>query len=180
MRYVSVGPRFAAAVVDTLIGFVGFGFAVAALAGGITSSPEGVAFTLEGGPALALFALWLGYHIAMEAALGATAGKLLVGVRVSTTDGGKIGWRAALVRNLFRAVDVGCGAVGAVLIWNSPSRQRLGDRVAGTVVVRPTPDPRGTASDDRADQVLSPAGAGSLGLSGPRHFCVPPRTPRSA
>jgi uncharacterized RDD family membrane protein YckC len=139
MRYVSVGPRFAAALVDTLIGFVGFGFAVAAVTGGITSTPEGVSFILEGGPALALFALWLGYHVVTEATLGATVGKLVVGLRVRTADGGRIGWGAALVRNLLRVVDVCGAAVGAILIWNSRSRQRLGDRLSGTVVVRSAP-----------------------------------------
>ena len=138
MQYVSVGRRLAAAAVDGLIVFVGLGFAVAALTGNVSARPGGLEFNLDGGPALALFGLWFAYYVALEATLGATLGKLLLGVRVRTTDGGPIGWTASLARNLLRAVDVGFCFVGAVLIWTSPRRQRLGDRAAGTVVVQPS------------------------------------------
>lgn len=134
MRYVGVGRRLLAAFVDGAIAFLGFGFAIAALTGGIVSRPDGIEFHLEGGPAFALFALGFAYFVVMEAALGATVGKLLVGVRVRTTEGGRIGWTASLARNLLRVVDYFVG-LGAVLIWTSPRRQRLGDRAAGTVVV---------------------------------------------
>jgi len=49
-------------------------------------------------------------------------------------------WGQAIVRNLLRIVDQLPAAIpyllGAVLILNSSRRQRLGDRLAGTVVVR--------------------------------------------
>jgi uncharacterized RDD family membrane protein YckC len=135
MQYVSVGRRLVAAVVDSVIVFFGFGFPLAALAGGVSSSPGGVKFNLEGGAALALFGLGFLYYIALEATLGATLGKILVGVRVRSTDGNRIGWTAALVRNAVRIIDVCFGMVGAILIWTSSRRQRLGDRAAGTVVV---------------------------------------------
>lgn len=138
MQYVSVGRRVVAAFVDGLIVFFGLGFAIAALTGNASSSPDGVEFHLEGAPALALLALWFLYYVAMEAMLGATLGKLLLGVRVRTADGNPIGWTASLARNLLRAVDVGFCFIGAVLIWTSPLRQRLGDRAANTVVVQPS------------------------------------------
>jgi uncharacterized RDD family membrane protein YckC len=53
-------------------------------------------------------------------------------------DGSKLTPSAALVRNVLRFVDVLPFAyiVGAVIIWSGgPKRQRLGDRVAKTVVV---------------------------------------------
>jgi uncharacterized RDD family membrane protein YckC len=124
-----------AAFVDSVIVFFGFGFPLAALAGQVSASPAGVEFNLEGGPAFALFALGFVYYIAMEATFGATLGKFLVGVRVRTSDGNRIGWTASLVRNLVRVVDVCFAMIGALLIWTSPRRQRLGDRAAGTVVV---------------------------------------------
>jgi uncharacterized RDD family membrane protein YckC len=139
MHYVSVGRRLIAALVDGAIVFFGFGFAIAALTSNASLRPEGGAeFHLEGGPALALFALGLAYFVVLEGMVGATVGKYLVGVRVRTMAGGRIGWTASLVRNLLRAVDVCVCCVGALLIWTSPRRQRLGDRVAGTVVLLPS------------------------------------------
>src|SRR5262245_54545978 len=135
MQYVSVGRRLVAALVDSVIVFFGFGFPLAALAGKVSSSPAGVEFHLEGGAAFALFGLCFAYYIAMEAMLGTTIGKALLGLRVRPTDGNRIGWTAGLVRNLVRIVDVCLAMSGPLLIWSSPRRQRLGDRAAGTVVV---------------------------------------------
>jgi uncharacterized RDD family membrane protein YckC len=137
MHYVGVGRRLLALVVDTLVGFVGFGFAIALCTGNASAAPGEVGFELSGAASLALFALWFGYFVMMEATLGATLGKLLLGLRVRTRDGGRVGWGASLVRNVLRPIDLAfLGLVGAVLIGLSPWRQRLGDRVAGTVVVR--------------------------------------------
>jgi uncharacterized RDD family membrane protein YckC len=138
MRYVGVGRRLLAGFVDCLIVFFGLGFAIAAITGKISSGPDGLGFNLEGVEALALFALCLVYFVAMEATLGATIGKLLLGVRVRTPEGRCISWTASLTRNLLRAVDVCFCFIGALFIWTSPRRQRLGDRIAGTVVVLPS------------------------------------------
>jgi uncharacterized RDD family membrane protein YckC len=135
MRYVSVGRRLVAALVDSFVAFLGFGFAVAALTGNLASTPEGVEFQLEGAAALALLGLCVGYFVVMEAAFGATLGKYLLGLRVRGEDGNGVGVGAALVRNFVRIIDVFCG-LGAVLIWSSSRRQRLGDLLARTVVVR--------------------------------------------
>jgi uncharacterized RDD family membrane protein YckC len=135
MQRISLGRRLAAAGVDGLIVFFGFGFAISSLVGSASSTSEGLEFHLDGVAALALFAAWLIYFVALEAALGATVGKLLFGVRVRTADGAQIGWVAALIRNLLRVVDVCFGFVGLLLIWFTPRRQRLGDYAAGTVVV---------------------------------------------
>ena len=141
MQPVSVGRRLIAAIVDGAIVFFGFGFAIAALTSNALLKPDGGAeFHLEGGPALVLFALGFAYYVVLEALLGATVGKYLVGVRVRMIAGGRIGWTASIVRNLLRAVDVCFCCIGAMLIWTSPHRQRLGDRVAGTVVL-PRLDP---------------------------------------
>jgi uncharacterized RDD family membrane protein YckC len=59
-------------------------------------------------------------------------------VRVRTADGGRIGWLAALIRNLLRVVDVCFAFVGLVLMLLTPRRQRVGDFAAGTVVVVPS------------------------------------------
>ena len=138
MHYVSLGRRLAAAIVDGLILFFGFGFAIGALLGDTSTTSDGIEFHLGGAAALALFASWFVYFVAFEATLGATVGKLLFGVRVRTASGGRIGWMAALIRNLLRVFDVCFGFVGLLLILVSPRRQRVGDCAAGTVVVAPS------------------------------------------
>jgi uncharacterized RDD family membrane protein YckC len=76
------------------------------------------------------------YFFLSEGLWGATAGKWLLGLTVVREDGADIGLGAAGVRTAARLVDGLCFyAVGAVLIWSSGRRQRLGDRLAGTLVV---------------------------------------------
>jgi len=73
----------------------------------------------------------------LEATQGATLGKRILGLRVVKIDGSPIGWSESIIRNLLRIIDgLFAYLVGAILIWTSPQRQRLGDRVAKTVVVR--------------------------------------------
>ncbi len=134
MRYVSVGRRFLAVFIDGLIGLIWTApFADIRTADGTFS------FSLEGVPFLIVVALWVAYYTLMEGAFGASVGKMAVGIRVVRTDGGKIGWQAALVRNVLRIVDWFPWAipyvVGAIMVWSSDTRQRLGDRVAKTVVI---------------------------------------------
>ena len=72
----------------------------------------------------------------MEATLGASLGKMALGLRVVKMDGSPIGWKESIIRNLLLFIDEGLIVVGAIFIWSSPQRQRLGDRAAGTIVVR--------------------------------------------
>jgi len=130
--------RLAAAGVDSLILVFGFGFAISAMFGRATTTSDGVEYHLDGLAALALFASWFVYFVVLEATIGATVGKLLLGIRVRKADGKRIGLVAALIRNLLRVVDVCFGFVGFLLICVTPRRQRLGDFAAGTVVGVPS------------------------------------------
>jgi len=83
-------------------------------------------------------AQWL-YFLVWEGATGRSPGKMAFGLRVVTTSGRPIGWRAAALRNLLRAADllpIGY-VVGLVSMTLSSRFQRLGDLVAGTMVVAP-------------------------------------------
>lgn len=132
MAYVGVGWRAVAAIIDA-----GVLFAVAYLAAMFTGGLNDTGFEVQGGPAFLSFLIWFAYYIVMEALLGASLGKLLLGLRVVSEDGTAIGWPAAIVRNVLRVVDGFLFyLVAALVAWGSPKRQRLGDRVAGTVVVR--------------------------------------------
>lgn len=80
---------------------------------------------------------WL-YFAGFEAfSNGATPGKRRMGLKVVQRDGGPVSLEAALVRNLVRFVDVLPLAYGAGLAscLFSDHFERLGDRVAGTLVV---------------------------------------------
>ena len=83
-------------------------------------------------------ALTLVYFTVMEATQGATLGKKALGLRVVKIDGtSPIGWSASILRNLVRIVDaLFVYLVGALIIWKSPIRLRLGDKAANTIVIR--------------------------------------------
>jgi hypothetical protein len=87
---------------------------------------------------LLFVAQWL-YFVICEARWGRSPGKKWLGLRVVTTSGRPIGWRAAALRNLLRVADllpVGY-LVGVVSMAVSSRFQRLGDLVAGTMVIAP-------------------------------------------
>ena len=61
---------------------------------------------------------------------------MALGLKVVTEDGRPIEWGASIIRNLLRIIDgLFVYLVGAILIWTSPMKQRLGDLLAGTVVI---------------------------------------------
>lgn len=141
VRGVGVGWRTAAVIIDSLILLVVF-YMLAALAGQTTDS----GFELEGGPMFISIIIYFGFYIVCEALWAATPGKLATGLRVVREDGNPIGWRESSVRNALRIVDgLFFYLVGAILIWTSAKHQRLGDRIAETLVVR-----RGGASAQKA------------------------------
>ena len=88
---------------------------------------------------LVLLSFW-GYFILFEALWGGrTPGKRAVGIRVVHTGGEPLSFHGSVLRNLIRLVDLQpavTGMVGAVSILVNKRAQRLGDLVAGTVVVR--------------------------------------------
>jgi len=86
---------------------------------------------------LVLFgAQWI-WFVCWEALRGASPGKRWLGLRVLTTSGRPIGFRAAALRNLLRAADLLPTAylLGLASMVMTVRFQRLGDIVAGTMVV---------------------------------------------
>jgi uncharacterized RDD family membrane protein YckC len=133
MEPIGVGLRAVATIIDTALLFI-VGYIIAIFTGDTT----GAGFHLSGVP----FFLWLiiaiGYYTVMEAQSGATIGKRLVGLKVVKLDAAApIDMQASLVRNVLRLVDGFLFyLVGAISVWMSDKKQRIGDRVAGTVVIR--------------------------------------------
>jgi len=85
----------------------------------------------------ALFCLYWGYFAIFEAFWnGQTPGKRQAKIRVITASGRPITVFEAMARNFMRAVDSQLGyVVGAIAIAVDKKNRRLGDMVAGTVVV---------------------------------------------
>jgi uncharacterized RDD family membrane protein YckC len=98
----------------------------------------------EGVYLIAVFGIYWLYPVVLEATLGQTIGKRVVGLRVVLADGRPVTWLAAFVRNLLRVVDMlPLGyAVGVGCSLADPQGRRLGDLVAGTLVVHAEPTPR--------------------------------------
>lgn len=83
-----------------------------------------------------------GYYALFEGVLGWTPGKFLTGLRVVQKDGISCGIGRALIRNILRIVDgLGLYLVAAIFVWCTSKNQRMGDLVAGTLVVKKG-DPR--------------------------------------
>lgn len=87
---------------------------------------------------IVLFVVFWGYPVVFEALYGGqTPGKRALSLRVVSADGAPIGWMASFIRNLMRTVDMlpfGYGA-GLVASLADPWSRRLGDMVAGTLVI---------------------------------------------
>jgi uncharacterized RDD family membrane protein YckC len=92
---------------------------------------------------LMFFLVFWGYYIVFEIAWkGQTPGKRWAGIRVIKDTGRPINPFEAIARNLIRFVDYlpGFYGVGVVTMLLNSRNQRLGDLVAGTLVVHETSD----------------------------------------
>ncbi len=86
---------------------------------------------------LVLFGSLFIYYLLLEAIFHASIGKLVLGTRVVMADGTRATGLAVVLRNLIRIPEAMFLYVPSGLAClASPRRQRLGDRVARTVVVR--------------------------------------------
>jgi uncharacterized RDD family membrane protein YckC len=120
-------PRYGAALVDNVIAML---LAVIA-AKQLPDDRQILQFVLAA-------TAYLLYFFIFERLLSATPGKLLVGLRVRSQDGGKCSTKQIALRTLTRLLEVNPLLLGAIpaailIIW-SADRRRLGDRIAGTDV----------------------------------------------
>ncbi len=138
----NVGNRFLAAAIDHLIQV--FAIVIIVVAAGALSGWQ--LFSSMGTwtaalMVLAVFAIYWGYFVAFETLWsGQTPGKRIMKLRVVREDGRPVRFFEVFVRNLLRiAIDLEpfpSYAVGVVSIIFSARSKRVGDFVAGTVVVK--------------------------------------------
>jgi len=135
------GSRSLAAFLDyLLVGIGAFAWGALCLAVSTLAKPAGwwmFALFLVG-----FFVIEYGYFAVLEIVReGQTFGKWAVGLRVVTREAARPGPAAFLIRNVVRSVDL---VVGVPLMAVDPLSRRLGDRLAGTLVVyehAPTREP---------------------------------------
>jgi len=89
--------------------------------------------------AVFFFLIYLGYFIVLEALWSRTLGKYFQGLVVRKLDGSRCDLKAALIRGGLRALEVNPlllgGLPAGIAIVASNRKQRLGDMLAGTLVV---------------------------------------------
>jgi uncharacterized RDD family membrane protein YckC len=146
-----LGSRFGAHFIDSvlLVGAV-VGLALLLLGTGLLSGSDldpifdgGEQWAMSWSVALLLVLLFVvvwGYYVFFECVMrGSTPGKKQFGIRVIRDDGLPIGFRESALRNLVRAGDAlppPCYLLGGVVMFLDGHGRRLGDMVAGTLVVR--------------------------------------------
>ncbi len=85
------------------------------------------------------FVAYLAYYIVLEALWSRTPGKFFQGLAVRKLDGSRCDWKAALIRGGLRIIEVNPlllgGLPAGLVIISNKRKQRIGDVLAGTVVV---------------------------------------------
>jgi uncharacterized RDD family membrane protein YckC len=127
----ATGSRFLAAQMDHAFAVVLFFVAAMSLA---DERPFQVI------PGVAALGMYLGYYFFSEWLLGGTLGKLFFGIRVRQLSGERCTPAQIAIRTILRVVEVNPLLLGAlpagIAILATSRRQRVGDLLAGTVVVR--------------------------------------------
>jgi uncharacterized RDD family membrane protein YckC len=99
----------------------------------------GVGSTFNTFAAFAVFGVLFGYPILFESLFrGRTPGKAALRLRVVTVDGAPIHLREAALRAMGGVVDLLLppgGITGVLFVLGTPRNQRIGDLVAGTIVI---------------------------------------------
>ena len=140
-RIAAAGSRFCAACLDALVILAGYLFAtlaiLAVLAVDVTGLSGVVVGVLFGGLPLCIALYHLVCHLVWR---GQTPGKRLLGLRVVSADGYPASVGQHLLRSALWPVDavfppMPFGLLGLGLIVCTAKHQRLGDIVAGTLVV---------------------------------------------
>ncbi|MGZ4953417.1 MAG: RDD family protein [Halobacteriota archaeon] len=163
LRRQSVGIRFAATVIDVgVLSIISWFFVAIAIGAAfstaapiapasqgninatiaqVNSTVQQVSGALSAGLATAAvitLIIWFLYYTILEGRYGQTLGKYFCKIKVVKEDSGApISYGEAAIRTILRIIDgIIDYLIGALLIWTSEKKQRLGDRLAHTVVVQ--------------------------------------------
>jgi uncharacterized RDD family membrane protein YckC len=137
LRVARIGSRAVAAVIDLVLQLLALGFLnglILNFAGLDSAAQQAVVVAIA-------VAVFIGYPVVLEAAWGGrTIGKAAMGLRAARDDGGPLRFRHALVRGLLGAFvekpGISLGLVAFLCSLSSSRGKRLGDVLAGTVVLQ--------------------------------------------
>ena len=131
MEYQGIWIRFISLLMDTIVLGVLIGVVGSILGLSVVSRTAGWGFGLLS------FIIFLAYFTYLEGSKGQTIGKMVTKIKVVGEDGEMINMNQAFTRNILRVIDgLLAYLIGAILIWRSDKKQRLGDRIAKTVVIK--------------------------------------------
>lgn len=164
-----LGSRFMAILLDTVIQFAGFMVLVilSSIFLAVHIIPAGTSTWAVALWILAFFCVYWGYFAVFEVVWkGQTPGKRWAGIRVIKDSGRPINTFEAIARNLMRAVDSlpGMYAAGVVTMLLNRSNRRLGDFVAGTLVVHESSERESSIFFNTAQSTTSVPQAAQLTL----------------
>jgi uncharacterized RDD family membrane protein YckC len=143
-KYAGVLHRILAVIIDTVI------LGIVAL---VIAIPIGVSALFSAGPVnpfmmaanvatwiafgTIIVVIWLLYFPYFESTTGQTLGKKVMGIKVVKENGKKLTFGDALIRTIFRIIDMLPAAyiIGLIVILVSEKKQRIGDMAAKTIVV---------------------------------------------
>jgi uncharacterized RDD family membrane protein YckC len=139
MPYQGVGIRFVALLIDGIILSIVF-LILNTLFGSPTITLDLLVGTLSVTPGFILLILIaLLYFTYLLGRYGQSVGMMVVKIKVfNEADTRPITYEAAFIRTILLVIDALpiVFLLGALLIWTSDKKQRLGDRLAHTVVVK--------------------------------------------
>jgi membrane protease YdiL (CAAX protease family) len=165
-RYAGFLRRLGALAIDALVAYVVLSIAIYVIVPGWAGDDATSHQTAEAGViVLAVITFWFNYLVLAEWRWGQTLGKLALRITVADDRGGVVSWNRSVARNLLLVVDV---VAGPVLIPLSRRKQRLGDRLAGTVVL----------VKDEAASAAGALPASAAGSLPPPSTAAPPPPPR--
>jgi uncharacterized RDD family membrane protein YckC len=139
-RYRAAGPvrRLFAWIIDLLIRSSLLIVILIVVGLATSTKPDQLAQASQGVILVVMFALEWGYYVAFETLWnGSSPGKRALGLRVVKEGGFPLGFVDSVLRNLLRAADFLPAAyvTGLTVMAGDPRFRRLGDRVAGTMVI---------------------------------------------
>jgi uncharacterized RDD family membrane protein YckC len=157
-----LGSRFIAQLLDSLIVGVIALLADIAVVGAVGGNdPQTGLLAALAAAGVTLF-IYVGYFTICEVATGGrTPGKSAGQLRVLDISGAAPTAGQLLLRNVARIIDVVIGLGVVVMFWNSQSR-RIGDLLAGTIVVRVRPAVSFTAAVSPPPVLLRTPDAGPV------------------